>query len=464
MYSEFLELCGFQPEEIERERPRIRQAFDQFGIDKDDIDRGISRIREYYAIELQGVRRLLGVWVRELVDLALAGEEKRKVVYGEWPGAHLVLMMGAIHEFKDIHLASPVSHTFMIVLGGIFDKLAPILEAGEDSGLPAGSAHCGLWQMHVGAIAKGLIPKPDLILTSAYICDQAAEADQLLENWYGLPVAYLDGCLDWQWGDGTGNRQIEYVSKKLDKMKTMIEEVAGKELSEQTATAGIKDMATNFNYFKQLTQLMTQADPQPISQANLDLVYLALFTPIQHRAELNDATRLLIKELGQVIREGKGVVSKGAPRIYITFRHANQPQMYKMIQDLDMATPICMLDWLPPRPEGEAQFSEPTRRIVQAIYRSAPVCSSFSNVRYNVEVCKAHKVNGIIIFYPFSCRPFAINPMMIHRAVQNELSIPSMIVEYGGYDYRDYPAEQMMTRIETFAELVKTNRITAQHD
>ena len=77
MYSEFLELCGFQPEEIERERPRIRQAFDQFGIDKDDIDRGISRIREYYAIELQGVRRLLGVWVRELVDLALAGEEKR---------------------------------------------------------------------------------------------------------------------------------------------------------------------------------------------------------------------------------------------------------------------------------------------------------------------------------------------------------------------------------------------------
>ncbi|MFC2027290.1 2-hydroxyacyl-CoA dehydratase [Chloroflexota bacterium] len=463
MYTEFLELCGFQPEEIKSESPRIHRAFERFGIGADDIEQGIFRIKEYYAVELQGIRRLLGVWVRELVDTALAGEEKRKIIYGEWPGAHLVLMMGAIHEIKDVHFAAPVSHTFMIVLGGIFDKLAPILEAGEDSGLPAGSAHCGLWQMHVGAIAKELIPKPDLILTSAYICDQAAEADQLLENWYGLPVAYLDGCLDWQWGDGTGTRQVEYVSKKLDKMRTKIEEVTGRDLSEEAAKAGIKDMATNFNYFKQLTQLMTQADPQPISQANLDLVYLALFTPIQHRAELNEATRLLVKELSQVIKDGKGVVPKGAPRIYITFRHANQPQVYKTIQDMGLATPICMLDWLPPRPEGEAQFSEPIHRIVQAIYRSAPVCSSFSNVRYNVEVCKAHKVNGIIIFFPFSCRPFAINPLMIRQAIQNELGIPAIVMEYGGYDYRDYPAEQMKTRIETFAELVKVYGITSRN-
>ncbi len=158
MYDEFLSLCGYSPDEISEQRNRVQHAFAKLGLTEEDIERGIDRIRRFYAVDLEPVRLLLGVWVKELVDTMMAGEEKKKIIYSEWPGANCVLNMGGITACKDVHFATPVSQTFMIVLGGIFGKLAPFLEAGESLGLPPARAHCGLWQMHVGVIASGLIP------------------------------------------------------------------------------------------------------------------------------------------------------------------------------------------------------------------------------------------------------------------------------------------------------------------
>jgi hypothetical protein len=457
MYDELLTLCGFEPEEIERERPRIERAFERFGINDEDVKRGESRIREYYAIELEGVRKLLGVWMKEMIDLALAGDEKRKIIYGEWPGAHTVLMLGAMHEVEDVHFATPVTHVFTIVLSGIFGKTGPILEEGEGLGLPAGSGHCGLWQMHLAAILNGLIPKPDLILTSGYICDQAAEADQLMEDLYGFPVACVDGCLDWQWGELVGERQVKYVAGKLAKVKARIEEVVGRQLSDEAVQKGMGDMMTNFFNHMSVSGAMS-ADPQPISQSNLDLIYMGVFTPLQHRAQLNEATATLAKEVRQLVSEGKGVVPKGAPKVYMSFRISNQPAVYKMIEEAGLAVPMCLLDWVDLTSVGGPEFTNPLESLVNLIYRSAAVCSSYANIRHNVEICRANNVDGAICFYPFSCRPYTINPLMIRQAIQEELGIPALVMEFGGYDPREYTAGQLRTRVEAFAEMVNMSR------
>ena len=77
MYTELFKLCGFEPDEIERERRRIDKAFKILGINKEDIQRGEKRLKQYLDIELLGVRKFLGIWMRELVNLVLAREEHR---------------------------------------------------------------------------------------------------------------------------------------------------------------------------------------------------------------------------------------------------------------------------------------------------------------------------------------------------------------------------------------------------
>ena len=81
MYTELFKLCGFEAEEIEKERPRIDKAFKIVGIGVDDIERAEDRIKKYFDIELMGVRKVLGIWLKQLIDLALAREERKRLVY-----------------------------------------------------------------------------------------------------------------------------------------------------------------------------------------------------------------------------------------------------------------------------------------------------------------------------------------------------------------------------------------------
>ena len=457
MYDELLNLCGYTPEEIAEQKPRVEQAFQKLGLTEEDIKRGESRLRQFYAVDLEPVRMLLGVWVKELIDTMMAGEEKRKIIYSEWPGANCVLNMGGITAYEDVHFATPVSQTFMIVLGGIFGKLDPFLEAGEGMGLGPAKAHCGLWQMHVGVIASGIIPKPDLIITSQYICDQAAEADQLLEDMYGIPVVYLDGCCDWQYGEMPSRRQVELVAGRMHMIKDKIEEVCGAPFPDEAVMAGFKDMAKSYFFHKAIADTMIAADPQPISQLNLDLVYFAQFTTLQRRKQFQQAATALAKEVKRLVQEGKGVVPKGAPRVYLAFRFPAQPDVYKMIEEVGLAVPVALLDYLEPD-EDPSTYNDLMEIIAKSVYRNAPPCTSYSNIRYNVNSCKEYDLDGAIEFYPLGCRPYSIPPLMIKQQISDELGIPSIVLEWGGYDPRDYPAGQFKSRMETFAETVKMSR------
>jgi len=67
-------------------------------------------------------------------------------------------------------------------------------------------------------------------------------------------------------------------------------------------------------------------------------------------------------------------------------------------------------------------------------------------------------VDGAIIFYNFDCRGVAIYPMMVKKALQDELGIPVLILEGDIYDSRNYTAEQLRTMVETFAEMLKARK------
>ncbi|UCG83131.1 MAG: hypothetical protein JSW38_13350, partial [Dehalococcoidia bacterium] len=229
MYTELLKLCSFEPDEIERERPRIDKAFNILGIDEEDIKRGEKRLRQYLDIELLGVRKFLGIWMRELVNLVLAREEHDKIVYSDFPMElrPLMSMMLSTKE-KEVYFATP-GQILNMTIGQIFDKLTPLQEAGEENGLPPGSAHCALYQTRLGAMVKGVIPFPDLSVIASYHCDQPSEAEQLLHEVYGVPVVYLDSCPDANWNDFPkfNDYRVRYCGSQARKMFQVFEEMFG---------------------------------------------------------------------------------------------------------------------------------------------------------------------------------------------------------------------------------------------
>ena len=64
---------------------RVQKVFTKLGITDEDILVGKQRLATYFDMELKGVRKLFGLFLRELVDITLAKEEgKKRSSTGAW--------------------------------------------------------------------------------------------------------------------------------------------------------------------------------------------------------------------------------------------------------------------------------------------------------------------------------------------------------------------------------------------
>ena len=77
-YDELLEICGFEAEEIDQERVRIAKAFRKLELGPEDMDRAVTWVSDNHDVGLAGVRKMLGIWLKELIDLVLAKDEGKR--------------------------------------------------------------------------------------------------------------------------------------------------------------------------------------------------------------------------------------------------------------------------------------------------------------------------------------------------------------------------------------------------
>ena len=70
-YDNLMQICGFEPEEIEKQRPRIEATFERLGIVSEDYGPAEKRLQEQHAIELKGVRLVFRAWLLELLIWSL---------------------------------------------------------------------------------------------------------------------------------------------------------------------------------------------------------------------------------------------------------------------------------------------------------------------------------------------------------------------------------------------------------
>ena len=66
-------------------------------------------------------------------------------------------------------------------------------------------------------------------------------------------------------------------------------------------------------------------------------------------------------------------------------------------------------------------------------------------------------MDGFINLYPFSCRALALYPLIAKKDIEEDLGIPVLALEGDYYDTRNYSPEALRTRVETFAEMLRTS-------
>jgi hypothetical protein len=459
---ELLRLCGYEAQEIESDLPRVEKAFNRLGITAEDIERAKQRLNKYYDMELKGVRKMLRLCIQELVNWTLAKEEgKTKFIYG-FMATYFFDVIGCalVTKSKEVYVGNLCS-LFQLVLGSIFDKIVPILEAAEQRWLKAGAvAHCGNVKALVGLITLDLIPRPDLLVNSGVLCETAPKTLNLLHELYGIPTLCYDTCQDRdirEYPEAT-RRVANLLLKSSRRLTQRIEEIVGFEITDDMVQEAADAKRELGSALVKLQNLIESSDPLPLSANHQALWTQLLFlTPsIDRLPDAMDAINTLYEELQERVNNGVGVVEKGAPRIVaILPSHYTDPSLDHMVGELGMALVATDMFF----PSSDVVGLKDPYEILSVDGVTTSLHNSLARRVVSItEGCKKLKIDGVLDRFHIGCRTVAADALMIKDAITKELGIPVLLMEREDFDPRVCNHEQYRRSLEVFKAMLTSSR------
>lgn len=483
-YNKLFNLIGLDDAWQEENRSRIELFLDRiYCRTQAEIDHAVARTTSQYDTSLEGVRMLLSVCARETIDWVLAKDECEIVINYGRPVLGLI-DQGFCNAERRINekvgykkfYARGVAEIFSeMILGTCFDKTDWLIEISEDCGQTAGKGHCSEFQIWQGAIMKGVFPIPDVEIQCGIFCDQAPEADCLIaselhrQGKKGYRLIASDATLDHQWQtwpdiDPEG---VTYMAETLERVYKILNDDYGFDVSEDDLLEGMADDNRMSGGYLRMAGLMSKADPQPIRQSDMGLTFYVWAMGTYYVDDAVAGCKKLEREMRQRIRDGVGVTPKGAPRIYTTYRYTADMSVSNLIEDVGFNHCLSWFDSFPPE-----VFDTPTKLpdhpswlAFETMFRFMALGDNWGTVKSWAWMCKEHNLDGFIHLMTMFCRPYCLPTMICRDYVQNECDgIPYLVLEADGFDSRNYNPEQYRTRLESFYEVLKMNKMMKEYE
>ena len=456
-YDDLLKLCGYEIEDIENVRPRLEKAFKILEFTPEDFNKAEQRVKRYYDVDLLSIRKMLGIWFKSLIDLVLAKEDGKKVVYTSMP-PYFHILNGLTIVSEDVYVTSP-DITLAYAVGGIFGKLLPYLEEAERDVFTVSSASCSPIELKLGAINLGAIPLPDLCISSGHVCDQTPKLDEILNLRYGTHVVYADGTHDeyekvWP---NVSEKRVEYVTGITEEILQRVNEILGCSMTKEIAEKADLRIARISRKSKRVFELIKSADPQPTGFVNVGALMRLAKLSVNSTTVAEDIDGLLelfYDELQERIKQGKGNGPKGKPRVGISGL-SSIPEPTAMIEEAGLAIVVDFTGLAPVEEElVESRYEDYWSRGAETMLRH-------SSGKYStrlIQVCREWNLDGAILNPPIGCRELCRVPLKEKELIQKQLGKPSLILECDLADTRTYSDESLRTRLEAFVEMLKAKQ------
>jgi len=465
IHEKFLRLTGFKEAEMPEYLPEWRKASEKLGLTEDDVKFATEEwIPAHFEVELEGIRRLLGAYIKEIIDLTKANEYKQrgvKIVYGILPAI--------IHYYYALKLAAPdkVYVSFpdiflAVVLNAFFHKLNPYLEEAEKAGIPYGCRHCALNKTRYAMRRLGLIPSPDVSWIWGFICDEGPKTDEFIRL-YSDPgwktyITRLPHDQPWGTIEDEVDERVEYLASQ---MKDGFEFVQ-KEIGIRVTDEKIKEVMDIWHrYAKKLTELyqLMASDPQPLSGEEGSLFTGPLFRPYNTGIEpMETALDITIKEVKQRVANKEGILPQGAPKLMAYYIPSSLPWVVKMFEQNGVG--LTYIEALMPSKKSlePPRFEDPYMAAAETwLKRSTAV-----NVGYKAQIIcekiETYGVDGVVFGFLDFDRWLGSDNRLLAKIVGEKTKLPVFYIEGDLWEDRDYSPEALRTRIESICEIVKMRK------
>jgi benzoyl-CoA reductase/2-hydroxyglutaryl-CoA dehydratase subunit BcrC/BadD/HgdB len=465
VHEEFLRLTGFEEEEMPEYLPQWRKASEKLGLTEDDISFATKEhLPAYFAVELEGIRKLLGCFVKETIDLTKASDYKKrgvKIVYGILPAIlhfYYALKITAPDKvfvsFPDIFLT--------MVMNGFFHKLTPYLEEAERAGIPYGCRHCALNKTRYAARRLDIIPPPDINWIWGFICDEAPKTDEFIRLYYDPQwktyITRLPHDQPLYTVEDEVASRVKYLAAQMKDGFESSQREIGIKVPEEKISEVISIWQRYAAKLAELALLMT-ADPQPLGAISGRLFWEGLFTPFNTGIEgMEKALDITIKEVKQRVANKEGILPAGAPKLLIYSIHPTVPWVAKIFEENGVGVPLSEFFILTKKQLEPPSFEDPYMAAAEGWLRTSGMVNPGYQAEQICEKLETHKFDGMVFGLMDFDRWLGSSHRLLARMVEEKTKLPAFYIEGDNWDDRDYSQEALRTRIESICEIMKMRK------
>ena len=469
--TRYLELAGFEGEELDAILPDWLAAADAMGLTDEDVRYAVEEyIPQCWNIQYRGVRKLIGAWTRECIEVCKTKQYKaegKKIIYGILPAVVTPYTAFKRAGGDNVHVSFP-DLVLIQTLNGFFHKAGPIISKAEDMGFNYGCRHCPLNKTRLAAYATGLIASPDVIWSWGFNCDEGPKTDEMIQGITGKKWKYHVSRVP---HDSTFSEEEDMMETRLkfmsDQMKLgvkAIEEATGFTITDEHLIQANKDVGRLGFKCGMLTNLCTNADPPVLGGETLTMLQQVLTVPFNTGFKyMEDAIDTLTKEIRAAIKAGEGVMPKGTPRVGFYNLPFCIPWVGKYFRDNGVITAFSSALTHSKKEMSPTKYpDDPWMSAAESWARNGMCMNLNGEANAMIEKIELCNPDGMILgFFDFD-RWLGAQQKIIAKIVQERTGVPSYYIEADFWDDRDYSPESLKTRIESVCQIIKMRKAMQQ--
>ena len=305
--------------------------------------------------------------------------------------------------------------------------------------------------MNDEGVPFGGLPKPDLIISPGGGCIPAMKQFHALERRFPeAKVFYAD--LPQVGFENIRPYHLEYAVSEMSRIIDWLEKCTGRMLDMDRLAEVVRLSDRSCELWDEIMNFR-RCIPTPISAAELGLMFVMVT-----RQGTQTAVDLLTKvrdEVREKAESGIGVIENERVRLFWD----NIPLWYNMglFNFFEDTGGVFVAETYSAAWSIRLDVDHPLEALAMKSLTSYPLvsCTSIKKRQEMVlKACRDYSIDGAILHSNKSCVPITLGQTDIKRALEEELGVPSVIIDADHMDDQNFSAAQFRTRAEAFMEML----------
>ena len=300
-------------------------------------------------------------------------------------------------------------------------------------------------------VPLGGLPEPDIILSAGGGCIPVMKIFQALERRFPQ-AAVFDGDLPQVAIEEIKQHHLDYALSEMKRLINFLTEVTGRKMDYDRLAEVVRlsDQACAL-----WDEIMTYRKfrPTPFSAAEIGIMFVMVTR--QGTQTAVDFLTMVRDEVKERAESGQGVIENEKIRLFWD----NIPLWHNLglFNYFEKYGGVVVAETYSAAWSLRLDVDRPLEALALKSLMSYPLVSCVSLAKRKelvLKACRDYAVDGAILHRNKSCVPITMGQMDIKRSLEEELGIPSVVIDADHMDARNFSMAQFQTRADAFMEML----------